>query len=204
MRRRGCDQARSAVRIAPRWRDRTIRANGCGQRWGGLPQVGRAPYTVSSAAPLLPLQGERAVRPHLRTLQEAMREEDVPAEQPEAQEDPRLSGSYAHSRRTGADRPPASQGTQPPVGLIWRVRDRASFRALAAGRRHRWGALTMTRVRTAESGPPRVAFAIGRHVVNAVVRNRVRRRLRALAHQHATSFAPGHAYLIGAAPRAHD
>jgi len=60
----------------------------------------------------------------------------------------------------------------------------------------------MTCVRSAESGPPRVAYAVPRSVGNAVVRNRVRRRLRALVHQHAAELHHGHAYLIGAAPRA--
>ena len=43
--------------------------------------------------------------------------------------------------------------------------------------------------------PPRVAFAVGRSVGSAPVRNRVRRRLRALARAH--ELAPGW-YLIGA------
>jgi ribonuclease P protein component len=45
--------------------------------------------------------------------------------------------------------------------------------------------------------PPRVAFAVGRSVGSAPVRNRVRRRLRALARDHADQLAPGW-YLIGA------
>jgi ribonuclease P protein component len=84
------------------------------------------------------------------------------------------------------------------------VRDRATFRAFVAGRRYFRGALTMTCVRSAESGPPRVAYAVPRSVGNAVVRNRVRRRLRALVQQHASDLRDGHAYLIGAAPRAAD
>ncbi|MGQ0825169.1 MAG: ribonuclease P protein component [Actinomycetota bacterium] len=85
--------------------------------------------------------------------------------------------------------------------MIWRVRDRDSFAALAAARRHRRGALTMTGVAVAPAGPPRVAFAIGRGVGNAVVRNQVRRRLRAAVARQ-PGLRPGHAYLIGAAPAA--
>jgi ribonuclease P protein component len=133
-----------------------------------------------------------------------MREEDLSTEQPEAQEDPRLSGSYAHSRRAGGSCSPAPQGARPAIGLIWRVRDRATFRALVAGRRHFRGALTMTCVRSAESGPPRVAYAVPRSVGNAVVRNRVRRRLRDLVRRHAAELRDGHAYLIGASARAAD
>ena len=45
------------------------------------------------------------------------------------------------------------------------------------------------------SEPPRVAYAVGRGVGGAVVRNRVRRRLRAATRAHAAEFVPGHAYL---------
>ena len=45
--------------------------------------------------------------------------------------------------------------------------------------------------------PPRVAYAVGRSAGNAVDRNRVRRRLRALVHAHAAELVPGW-YLVGA------
>jgi ribonuclease P protein component len=47
------------------------------------------------------------------------------------------------------------------------------------------------------AAPPRVAFAVGRSVGSAPLRNRVRRRLRALAREHAGELAPGW-YLVGA------
>jgi len=50
--------------------------------------------------------------------------------------------------------------------------------------------------------PPRVAYAVGRPVGGAVVRNRVRRRLRAATRAHPAVLAPGHAYLVHAAPGA--
>ncbi|WP_419944026.1 ribonuclease P protein component [Candidatus Poriferisodalis sp.] len=43
---------------------------------------------------------------------------------------------------------------------------------------------------------PRVAFALGRSSGNAVQRNRVRRRLRALLREHADRVRPGR-YLLG-------
>lgn len=49
------------------------------------------------------------------------------------------------------------------------------------------------------SEPPRVAYAVGRRVGNAVVRNRVRRRLRAATRVHADTLVPGRAYLVSAA-----
>jgi ribonuclease P protein component len=60
----------------------------------------------------------------------------------------------------------------------------------------------MTRVATTAGDPPRVAFAIGRPVGNAVVRNRVRRRLRALCTTYAADLVVGHCYLVGATPAA--
>jgi ribonuclease P protein component len=51
--------------------------------------------------------------------------------------------------------------------------------------------------------PPRVAYAVGRSVGGAVVRNRVRRRLRAVLHaETARSGLPAGLYLVGARPSA--
>jgi len=131
-----------------------------------------------------------------------MREEDVSAEQPEAQAQARLPRSDAHARRSRVDRPASVQGPAPSLGLIWRIRDRDSFAALAAARRHRRGALSMSGVAIAPGGPPRVAYAIGRSTGNAVVRNRIRRRLRAALQADVAHLRPGAAYLVGAGPAA--
>ena len=52
------------------------------------------------------------------------------------------------------------------------------------------------------SAPPRVAYAVGKRVGPAVVRNRVRRRLRGATLSHRAELQPGGAYLFGAAPAA--
>ena len=71
---------------------------------------------------------------------------------------------------------PPVQGPLPPVGLIWPIRERSTFRALARGRRRRRGVVMVTcAVVGPGSEPPRVAYAVGRGVGGAVVRNRVRR-----------------------------
>jgi ribonuclease P protein component len=84
---------------------------------------------------------------------------------------------------------------------LGRVRDQRTFRALRrAGRRGRSGPITVTAlVDTAPDEGARMAFAVGRRVGPAVVRNRVRRRLRAIARD--LDLAPG-AYLVSAAPEA--
>jgi ribonuclease P protein component len=65
--------------------------------------------------------------------------------------------------------------------LIWRIRERSVFARLSQdGVRARAGVLWCTFLLDPSASPPRVAFAIGRAVGPAVVRNQVRRRLRAL------------------------
>ena len=87
---------------------------------------------------------------------------------------------------------------------VWRLRGRASFQVLQRrGRRSRVGPLTLTFLDDGVAGPPRVGYSVGRHVGTAVVRNRVRRRLRASIAELAPRLAPG-AYLVGVGPAAAD
>jgi ribonuclease P protein component len=81
---------------------------------------------------------------------------------------------------------------------IGRVRTRASFAALSAtGRRARAGVLRVTAVVGEPPDLPCVAFAVAKAVGPAVVRNRVRRRLRAAATELAPT--PG-TYLVAVDP----
>ena len=82
--------------------------------------------------------------------------------------------------------------------MIWRIRGRAAFARLAReGRRARAGPLWCSYLLEPSAVPPRVAFALGRALGSAPVRNRARRRLRALV---ASSDLPPGWYLIGATP----
>ena len=99
--------------------------------------------------------------------------------------------------------PTALQG-QPlasPRPELWRVTDRRTFQALRQnGRRVRRGPLTVTWLAPAadDTTPPRAAFALGRAIGGAVVRNRVRRRLRAaLRELQADGRLPAGTYLLG-------
>lgn len=137
-------------------------------------------------------------------VEEAQGEAHIPAEQPSPFQASRVPSSHADPRRPG-DRPvPTPEGPRPAVGLTWRVRDRATFDALRRqGRRARRGVVGVTYL-PADAGPPRLAYALGRKLGPAVVRNRVRRRLRAAAQELAASpsgLAPG-AYLVTVSPRA--
>lgn len=141
-----------------------------------------------------------------------MGEANVPTEQSEAGEEPRLPSSDVDARGPGDPQGPPLEGPAQAVGVrpgqpgsagtVWRVRDRETFRRLRSSRqRVRRGPLTVTFVPASSPTPPQVAYAIGRKVGGAVVRNRLRRRLRAVISESASQLAPG-AYLVGAAPEA--
>ena len=71
------------------------------------------------------------------------------------------------------------------------------------GRRFRHGVVWCSWVQDAAGTPPGVAYAIGRPVGGAVVRNRVRRRLRVIvAAEVARAPLPAGYYLVGVTPAA--
>ena len=125
-------------------------------------------------------------------------EAHIPAERQEAGEAPRVPAPDVDQGRAGDSVGPPAQGSSQPVGLIWSVRDRATFEALRRqGRRVRRGPITVTWLPGDPAEPPRVAYAIGRKAGGAVVRNRIRRRLRAIIREVGVQLRPG-AYLFGA------
>lgn len=84
---------------------------------------------------------------------------------------------------------------------LWRITDRATFHALRSGRRVRRGPVSLTFIpppASARPAPPRVAFAVGKAAGGAVVRNRIRRRLRAALRELAVRDSlPAGSYLLG-------
>jgi ribonuclease P protein component len=197
----GTDPARSACG------DPTIRG------WHSAPvALYRCPRTDAGAQPLR-VESDAVifsfppVAPHTtrggRVAEEAQGEAHIPAQQA-AQGDPsRVPPPHEHPRRPG-DRPDApAEGSRPPLGLIGRVGDRASFDALRRdGRRARRGPVTV--VHLPGTGEVRVAYAIGRAVGPAVVRNKLRRRLRAAVRELdvSTGGLPTGTYLVSLRPEA--
>jgi ribonuclease P protein component len=120
-----------------------------------------------------------------------MGEATVPAEQSAPGQEARIPAPDVDASRARHHQGPPDQRPRPPVGIS----SRATFVALNRVRRVRRGKLSIAWLDDGAPPPPRVAYAIGRHVGGAVVRNRLRRRLRVLARQ--SSLAPG-AYLVSA------
>jgi ribonuclease P protein component len=130
-----------------------------------------------------------------------MSEANFPTQQSKAGETARFSSPHVHPGRPGDHQGQAVKGPRPAVRLIWRIDRRETFQALRKGRRRNCGPLTVSWVPGDPAEPPKVAYSVGRKVGSAVVRNRIRRRLRVLIRDSADLLAPG-AYLVGAGTEA--
>ena len=131
-----------------------------------------------------------------------MGEANLSAQEAQANAHPRVSGPDVDAGWPSGAQSATAEGPSQAERLIWRIRDRATFDALASGRRRRRGPISMTFLPGDPSVPPRVAYAVGKRVGPAVVRNRVRRRMRAATLAHRSALAPGGVYLFGAGPAA--
>jgi ribonuclease P protein component len=160
-------------------------------------QVASGALTLYPSLGLATAPGTPAAR-----AEEAMDEAHIPAEQPPSGAASRVPSSDVDARRARHHQGPPRQGPPPAVGLTRQRRDPRVFEALRReGQRVRRGPITVTWLPGGTGDVPQVAFAIGRKVGGAVVRNRVRRRLRAVTAELSTSLRPG-AYLLGASREA--
>ena len=101
----------------------------------------------------------------------------------------------------------ATDPSAAPGPLLWRITDRRTFAALRReGRRARVDGIGCTWLAPAPDAggaPPKVALAVPRTAGGAVVRNRIRRRVRAaLRELRAAGALPGGNYLVTAGPEA--
>lgn len=133
-------------------------------------------------------------------------EADLPAEQSASRQAPRVPGADVDP--CGSEHPASPSGTRPEqaqrLTFVASIGDRRTFAELRRrGRRVTVGPLTVVTLPSAPVPGPRVAFAVGRGVGNAVIRNRLRRRLRAALGLLSTNGRlTGDAYLVIAAPPA--
>lgn len=73
---------------------------------------------------------------------------------------------------------------------------------LRRGRRRGGRLLQVSTVHEQHTGSPRFGFVVSRRVGGAVVRNRVRRRLKAIAYDLASTVQPGTSVVVRALPAA--
>jgi ribonuclease P protein component len=87
----------------------------------------------------------------------------------------------------------ARPGPTPPA----RLKKRAEFLAVRRGEKRRGPLFLMEVLDRGDGGPPRLGFTVTKKVGNAVVRNRVRRRLKEAVRTRAgADMAPGSDYVI--------
>src|SRR5947207_10458218 len=121
-----------------------------------------------------------------------MGEAHLPTQQPQTSQEPRLPTPHVDQSGPGRAQGQAAEGPSPAVGLTWSVRDRGTFVRFRASRtRTTAGPITVTFVPDEVVARPRVAYSVGRKVGTAVVRNQLRRRLRAVVAEQAARLAPG-------------
>jgi ribonuclease P protein component len=86
---------------------------------------------------------------------------------------------------------------KPAAAAPKRLRKRAEFLAVRRGEKRRGRLFLVEALARDDDGPPRVGFTVTKKVGNAVVRNRVRRRLREAVRVHAAGdMAAGSDYVI--------
>jgi ribonuclease P protein component len=87
---------------------------------------------------------------------------------------------------------------------VWAVRGEGAFAEIrATGRSRRDGRLVVVRSDGQGGGPAELGLIVGKTVGNAVVRNRVRRQIRAIVRESAPSHR-GARYVVRALPGAGD
>jgi ribonuclease P protein component len=139
-----------------------------------------------------------------------MYETDVPAQCAQTRQDPRFPQANVDQSRSGGYPFPTGQGAPPahrltaglPTPRPGPIRSQRVFAALRQSpARGRSGPIGVSFAQVRESEGPLVGYAVSRRVGAAVVRNRLRRRIRVVMRDLAPSLEAG-AYLISAAPGA--
>ncbi len=144
-----------------------------------------------------------------------MDETHLSAERAQASQDPRVSQAHVEQGRTGHHPVAPGQGSPSSVGVtagpverelavrtVGPVRRRRTFEQLRQSpHRGRSGPIAVSYVEQKSWSRMEIAYAIGRRVGSAVTRNRLRRRLKAVMAERASSLPAG-AYVVRAGPEA--
>ena len=111
--------------------------------------------------------------------------------------------SLPHAATVAASGSPPKQGAllpetgKPAQPAPARLRKRAEFLAVRRGEKRRGRLFLLEVLDRGDAAQPRVGFTVTRKVGNAVVRNRIRRRLREAVRIHAAGdMQPGSDYVI--------
>jgi ribonuclease P protein component len=140
-----------------------------------------------------------------------MDEADVPTQRAQARQDSRFPEADVDEGRTGGDPRPAGQGAPAPVGLtpgerprvggpVGPIRSRRTYAELRRpSGRGRHGPVSISVLLRPDWDHCEVAYAVNRKVGNAVQRNRLRRRMRAIVAERAADLPTG-AYLVRSGP----
>ena len=141
-----------------------------------------------------------------------MDEADVPTQRAQARQDTRFPEADVDQGRTGRDPVAPGEGTPAPVGVnqggptpragaaVRPIRSRNTFADLRRpSGRGRSGPLSVSFVDRPDWDRSEVAYAVNRKVGNAVERNLLRRRMRAIVADRAADLPTG-AYLVRSGP----
>ena len=142
-----------------------------------------------------------------------MNEADVSAKCTETGQNARIPEADVDQGRTGRHPVAPGEGTSSSVGVttgtgpdgtrptkVAAIRSRRTFEEIRrAGHRGRSGPLSVSFLEQPCWSGPEVALAVNRRVGNAVTRNRLKRRLRAIMSDHSAALPAG-AYLVRAGP----
>lgn len=144
-------------------------------------------------------------------------QENFPAEQPSSREGARIPSAHAHPRRPRHPRCTSPQGSHRTLRVVERVSVRPvlaqanrvvsgdDYRATVRGGYRIAAAHTVTFVRaSATERPTRFGFIVSKAVGNAVIRNRVRRRLKAACFEVLPQHPSGKDIVIRALPASAD
>jgi ribonuclease P protein component len=131
----------------------------------------------------------------LTVKEDVCHEENISAEQQKAQENAWVQGPYENRRRTESPQEPKGQGQEKIVRLMderltpqERIRKKKEFLALyKTGSRYRGKHFHLV-YRANSFEFPRLAVVVSKKVGNAVTRNKIKRRIRALFRRNKSLF----------------